>query len=156
MRTAFFGLLACGILVPVIGAAAAGDEKDDAIKADRMRYKGTWRAVAIEVDGNKVPDADAKAFTVVNGDDGTWSLRRDGQEISKGTSVIDPTAKPKTITFTPTEGEGQGNEYLGIYELGENTRKLCFAPPGKPRPTEFASAPGSEHILVTFEREKGE
>jgi uncharacterized protein (TIGR03067 family) len=75
-------------------------------------------------------------------------------EISKGTSTFDPTKKPKTIDFTPTEGEGKGNLYLGIYELGENTRKLCFAPAGKERPTEFSSTPSNEHILVTFEREK--
>ena len=43
---------------------------------------------------------------------------------------------------------------VGIYELGEKSRKLCFALPGKDRPTEFSSAPGSEHILVTFERVK--
>jgi hypothetical protein len=29
------------------------------------------------------------------------------------------------------QGEGKGNLYLGIYELGENTRKLCFAPPAR-------------------------
>jgi len=52
------------------------------------------------------------------------------------------------------EGDGKGDHYLGIYELGEKTRKMCFAPPGKERPTEFTSMPDNEHILVTFEREK--
>jgi uncharacterized protein (TIGR03067 family) len=91
---------------------------------------------------------------VVNGSDGTWTLRSDDKEMNKGTSTIDPRKKPKTIDFTITEGEGKGNEHLGIYELGEKTRKLCFASPGKERPTEFSSAPGSGQILVTFEREK--
>jgi len=98
-------------------------------------------------------EEDARKFTVVNGSDGTWSLLSEGTEISKGTSTIDPLKKPKTIDFTPTEGEGKGNQYLGIYELGEKTRKICFAPSGKDRPTKFASTPGSEFILVTFERE---
>jgi uncharacterized protein (TIGR03067 family) len=99
-------------------------------------------------------EEDAKKLTVVNGPDGTWSLRSDDKEISKGTSTIDPMKKPKTIDFVATEGEGKGRECKGIYELGEKTRKMCFAPPGKERPTEFSSMPGSEHILVTFEREK--
>lgn len=43
---------------------------------------------------------------------------------------------------------------MGIYDLSENARKLCFAPAGEVRPTEFASAPNSGHILVNFEREK--
>jgi uncharacterized protein (TIGR03067 family) len=129
------------------------DAKDEAIKKDRKQIKGTWRVVALVVDGNAVDDEDAKKLTVVN-PDGTWSLRSDDQEITKGTSTFDPTKKLKTIDFTPTEGADKDKQYLGIYELGEKTRKMCFAPPSKERPTEYASKPGSEHILVTFEREK--
>ncbi|HVK07253.1 MAG TPA: hypothetical protein VM597_00610 [Gemmataceae bacterium] len=36
----------------------------------------------------------------------------------------------------------------------DKTRKMCFAPPGKDRPTGFRSASGSEHVLVTFERDR--
>ena len=99
-------------------------------------------------------EEDAKKLTVVNGLDGTWSLRSEDKEICKGTSTFDPTKKPKTIDFTITEGAGKGDQFLGIYELDENTRKLCFAPSGKERPTEFSSTPGYEHVLVTFVREK--
>ncbi len=113
---------------------------------------GTWQVVALEIDGNKTSDDDAAKITVVNGSDGTWSVRSEGKEISKGTSVFDPTKKPKTIDFTPTEGGGKGNQYLGIYELAEKTRKLCFAPQGSQRPTEFSSKSGSQQILVIFER----
>ena len=141
-------------LIAVVAFATAEDAKDEAIKKDRKLIEGTWRVVALEVDGNKASNEDAKKITVVNGPDGTWTLFSDGKEIGKGTNSFDPTKKPKTIDFTQTEGEGKGNLYLGIYELSENTRKLCFAPPGKDRPTEFISMPGSEHILVTFEREK--
>jgi uncharacterized protein (TIGR03067 family) len=134
--------------------AATDDAKDQAIKKDRKQIAGTWRIVALEVNGNKAKEEDAKKLTVVNGSDGTWSLLSEGKEISKGTSKIDPTKKPKALDFMPTEGEGKGKEYLGIYQLGKKTRKMCFAPPGKERPTEFSSMSGSEHILVTFEREK--
>jgi uncharacterized protein (TIGR03067 family) len=148
-----FGCVVVGVLLAAFaGLAAADDAKDEAIKKDRKQIEGTWRIVALEIDGNKSAEEDAKKLSVVNGSDGTWTLRSEGQQISKGTSTFDPTKKPKTIDFTVTEGEGIGNQYRGIYELGEKTRKLCFAPPGKDRPTEFASAPGSEHILVSFER----
>jgi uncharacterized protein (TIGR03067 family) len=134
---------------------ALGDAKDEAIKKDRKQIEGTWRVIALEVDGNKAMEEDAKKLSVINGSDGTWSLFSEGREIGKGTSTIDPTKKLKTIDFTPTEGEGKDKLHLGIYELGEKTRKLCIAPSGKGRPTEFASTAGSEIILVTFEREKG-
>lgn len=143
-----------GIWQGVVGLLTVDEAKDEAIKKDRKHIEGTWRVVTLEVNGNKAMEADAKKLSVVNGSDGTWALYSEGREISKGTSTFDPTKKPKTIDFTPTEGEGKGNKYLGVYELGEKTRKMCFGPPGKERPTEFASTLGSEIILVTFEREK--
>lgn len=155
MRSSLFGSLVIGALLAAIGAiASADDAKDEAINKDRKQIEGTWRVVALVVNGNQVMEEDAKKLTVVNGSDGTWSIRSEGNEVTKGTSTIDPTKKPKTLDFTPTEGEGKGNLHLGIYELGEKTRKMCFAPPVKERPTEFSSTAGSEHILVTFEREK--
>jgi uncharacterized protein (TIGR03067 family) len=143
-----------GLWEGVVGLLTADETKDEAIKKDRKHIEGTWRVVALEVNSNKAMEEDAKKLSVVNGSDGTWALYSEGRKISKGTSTFDPTKKPRTIDFTPTEGEGKGNTYLGIYELGEKTRKMCFAPPGKERPTEFSSTPGSEIILVTFEREK--
>lgn len=155
MKRTYLGILAVGALLTAIAAiASAADAKDEAIKKDRKQIEGTWRIVALVVNGNQAMEEDAKKLTVVNGSGGTWSLHSEGNEVTKGTSTIDPTKKPKTIDFTPTEGESKGKLHLGIYELGEKTRKMCFASPGKERPTEFASAAGSEHILVTFEREK--
>ena len=149
-----FGLLVVGVLLTAI--ASADEFKDESIKKDRARIAGTWQVVTLEIDGNQTSDDDAKKLTVVNGSDGTWSVRSEGKEISKGTSVIDPTKKPKTIDFTPTEGGGEGNKYLGIYELAEETRKLCFAPQGSERPTEFSAKSRSKQVLVTFERVKAD
>lgn len=154
MRHSSIGLFNLGlIIIAICATASADDAKDEAIKKDRKKIEGTWRIVALEVNGNKAEEQDARKLTVVNGSDGTWSLRSEGKEISKGTTVIDPTQQRKAIDITPNDGGGKDNLYLGIYELGDKTRKLCFAPPGKPRPTEFASASGSDHIVVIFERE---
>jgi uncharacterized protein (TIGR03067 family) len=140
--------------IATVGLVLTQIPKEEAIKQDRQRIEGTWRIVALEINGNKVNEEDARKLTVVNGSDGTWSVRSEGNEIASGTSAIDPAKTPKTLDFAQTEGEGKGQQYLAIYELGENTRRLCFAPPGKERPTEFASPVGSEIVLVTFEREK--
>jgi uncharacterized protein (TIGR03067 family) len=149
-----FGLFTFAMFLTALASIGAHDDaKDKAIKKDRKQIEGTWRVVALVVDGNPANEEDAKKLTVVNGSDGAWSLRSEDQEISKGSSSFDPTKKLKTIDFTPTEGADKDKQFLGIYELGEKTRKLCFAPSGKERPTEFSSTPGSEHILVTFELE---
>jgi uncharacterized protein (TIGR03067 family) len=146
--------LVVGALLTAV--AFADDAKDEAIKKDRERIQGVWRVIALVVDGNEAKEEDAKKISVVNGADGTWNLRSDSVEVSQGTSTIDPTKEPKTIDFTPTRGEAKGDQFHGIYEVGENTRKLCFAPAGKERPTEFAAPAGTQHILVTFERVKDE
>jgi uncharacterized protein (TIGR03067 family) len=154
MRYSLFGLLVVGMLLTT--TASADDAKGEAIKKDRKRIEGSWQVTALTINGNKAKGEDAKKITVVNGDDGTWSVRSEGKEISKGTSTFDPTQKPKTIDFTPTESGGKGDQFLGIYQLGKNNRKLCFAAAGKDRPTEFSSTPENQHILVTFERVKSD
>jgi uncharacterized protein (TIGR03067 family) len=133
---------------------AAGNDKQEAVQQERKKYEGTWRVIFLQADGNQAAENDAKKIMVVNRGDGTWSIKIEDKEIAKGTSEIDPTKKPKTIDFTPTEGSEKGKVFLGIYDIKENCRKLCYAPAGKERPTEFSSTPGSGHVLVIFQREK--
>jgi uncharacterized protein (TIGR03067 family) len=151
----FFKIAGAGLIcLTVTMFAYSGDAKEEAIKKDRKMIEGTWRIVSLELNGNKGGEDDLKKLKVVNGPDGTWSFHSDGKEVMKGISTFDPTMKPKTIDFSPIEGESAGKEFLGIYELGEKTRKMCFAPPGMNRPTEFSSITGSGHIFITLQREK--
>jgi uncharacterized protein (TIGR03067 family) len=154
MRRSIIGMMVVGVLLAATGPlASADDAKDEAIRKDRKLIEGTWRVVALEIDGNKAAEEDARKYTVLNAGE-TWSLLAVGKEVAKGTNSFDPTKKPKAIDFTITDGDGKGSVHLGIYELGEKSRRLCFAPAGKDRPTEFASPPGSDLVLVTLEREK--
>ncbi len=155
MMRSFCGFTIVALVLSVLAAiASADDTKEAAIKKDWKQLAGTWRVVECVIDGSKLPDEDARKLTVVNREDGTWSLRSEDEVLSKGTSAIDPTKKPRAIDFTKTEGDGKGDQYLGIYELGTTTRKLCFVPAEKERPTEFASTSGSGRFLVIFERVK--
>ena len=45
---------------------------------------------------------------------------------------------------------------LGIYKLNDDHYKVCFAPPGKPRPNEFGAKPGSGYILQVWARTKAQ
>jgi uncharacterized protein (TIGR03067 family) len=101
-----------------------------------------------------VDENNAKKLTFINKADGTWSVESEGKEISGGKSDIDPTKKPKTIDFMPTVGVFSGNEYLGIYELGKDTRQICFAEKARGRPTEFSAPADSGRFLIKFERVK--
>jgi uncharacterized protein (TIGR03067 family) len=147
-------------LVAVAGLLRAADEQKDkdkdkekAIKEERKKYAGTWTVTSLTVDGQEASEEDCQKITVENEADGKWTIKIQGNTIAKGTSKIDPTKKPKAYDFTPSEGPNKDQTSLGIYELGKDTRKLCYAPPGKDRPTKFSAESGSGHTLVTFKRE---
>lgn len=157
MKFSVFGSMIAGVvLAGMVAVVTAEETREQAIKQDREQFLGTWRVVLFVLDGQLVAESEARKLTVVNGIDGSWSLRSEENDIGGGTSSIDPSQTPKTIDLTVTEGDGKGDQFLGIYELEEKTRKLCFVEKGKERPTEFTSTPGSERILVTFQRESDE
>ena len=150
------GLLAGSLLLAVAMIAAADDAKDkeEAIKKDRKLYEGTWRVVELVVHGDKSADEDARKLSVVNGADGSFSVRSEGNEMIRGRNILDPAKKPKAIDLIVIEGDKDAQTVLGIYEITEKTRRLCYVSTGLERPTEFTSTPGSDRVLVTFEREK--
>jgi len=157
MKNCLIAFLVIGVSLDSLAQiATADDAKAEATKKDRLRIHGTWRIAALNINGKKAKEEDAKKLLVFNGSDGTWLLISQGKEILKGTSTIDPTKKPKSIDFTSTDGEGKQSKFLGIYELGDKARKLCFAPEMKGRPVEFSSSPESDAVLVNFERKKTE
>ena len=51
-------------------------------------------------------------------------------------------------------GDLKGQTSLAIYELVGDTLRICRAAPGKARPTEFASKPGSGLTLMSYQRAK--
>lgn len=61
MKATFCGFWIVGLLLTAI--AGAEDAKDEAIKKDRKLIEGTWRIVALEVNGNKSSDEDAKKLS---------------------------------------------------------------------------------------------
>ena len=153
-RHAAMPLVVALFLAAAVPLAAAGDAKEEAIKKDRMKYEGVWQVVSLEIDGNKTDEQDAKKITVVNEADGKWRLEVDGKVIARGMSEIDPTMKPKAIDLTGTEGDDKGKTVLGIYEIGDGERKVCYTTAGTQRPDDFSAPAGSGHILAVLKRLK--
>lgn len=148
MRHSSFGLVA----VAGLAIAAAPDSETEAVRAARVRYAGTWKVVAIESDGNRTT-RDGPPIVVTNQPDGSWTMAIDGREVSRGTSRIDPLAAPAEIDIDITEGDGKGGRLLGIYEVTDTTRRLCFRGETGWRPREFSTTPGCGAVLVDFERQ---
>ncbi|HKB41581.1 MAG TPA: TIGR03067 domain-containing protein, partial [Gemmataceae bacterium] len=124
-RYALPALLGTALLFTGTGLlTSADDAKDEAIKKERKQFEGTWQVVSLEIDGNTAAEEDAKKIVVINEPDGKWAIEAEGKVVARGTSTLDPTRKPKTIDLTMTEGDAKGQTALGIYEFGDDSRKV--------------------------------
>ena len=62
------------LVVPAVTPAQdAAATKEEAIKKDHLAIEGTWRAIALEINGNLVSADDVKKITTENGRDGEWA-----------------------------------------------------------------------------------
>jgi uncharacterized protein (TIGR03067 family) len=114
--------------------------------------EGTWLPSEAELAGKQFPDEIRKTIKLVVKDD-KYTVTV-GKQVDQGTVKLDPSAKPKTIDITGTEGPNKGKTFLAIYELKDDTLKVCYDLSGKNRPTEFKTKEGTQLFLVTYKREK--
>src|SRR5262245_30371131 len=112
-------------------SAVAADEKAE--KVELEKFTGTWKGASVVQDGKEMPKAEAEAVKLVVAGE-KYTLKIGDQDI-EGTHNLDPTKKPKQIEAVRTKGPNKGEKMLGIYELEGDTFKVCFAAPGKDRPT---------------------
>ncbi len=139
-------LVALNLMLAVSSAAWCADPKD----ADAMQ--GTWLATAAELAGDKFPDEVRKSIKLVIKDD-TYTVTV-GDKPDKGTVKLNPSAKPKTLDISGTEGPNKGKTILAIYELNGDTLKVCYDLSGKSHPTDFKTKAETQLFLVTYKREK--
>jgi uncharacterized protein (TIGR03067 family) len=134
-------LVACNRQQPSAAAAP---------KTDLDRFQGTWYLVAAVKDGNVLSQDKVKQTTVVfKGDTFRFPGLAEYTPSKEGTIKLDENKTPKEIDSTSPEKEVM----LGVYRMDDNGFKVCFAPAGKPRPTDLRSEPGSGNILQSWGRE---
>jgi uncharacterized protein (TIGR03067 family) len=135
----------------VLLLSAAGILGADA-KEDAKMLEGTWLPVSGELAGEKFPDEVLKTMKLVV-QDGKYTVTV-GKETDKGTVTIDAAKKPKEMDILGTEGPNKDKKILAIYELTDDTLKVCYALDGKERPKAFATKEGTKGFLLTYKRQK--
>jgi uncharacterized protein (TIGR03067 family) len=150
--------ISCVLLFCAVGFAASGgpgtlaDDKAE-LEKEARKFRGTWTFESSVAGGQELPADDLKMVVVIfEGDKHT--VKKGDEVIQVGTQKLDPSRSPKTIDVTMVEGPHKGTVMLGIYEIDENTLKVCFDPEGKTRPTEFKSPPGSKNFVNVHNRVK--
>ena len=127
-------------------AADGGDAKD----GDNLQ--GTWLPSTAELGGKMFPDEVRKSIKLVVKD--TQYTVTVGKEADQGTVKLNPSAKPKEMDITGTDGPNKGKTFLAIYERDGDTLRVCYDLSGKNRPKEFKTKEGTQLFLVTYKREK--
>lgn len=143
-------LMTCALLIGAV--VAADDSKSEAVKTETKLLEHTWIVDSIERDPpEKTPGEGNGIRCVIK--DGKALAYLPGQKQPAGTLVLqlDPTANPKSLDLRP---EREKDTIAAIYELTEDTLRVCIAPLGKPRPKEISAKAGSGHSVVVLKRKK--
>ncbi len=135
-------------LTLTFSSLSPGEDKKDAANA----MDGTWLPTAAELGGEKFPDDVRKSMELVVGE-GKYTLTV-SKVPDKGTVKLDASKKLKELDIVGTEGRNKGKTILAIYEVTDETLKICYDLSGKARPTEFKTTKGTLLFLVTYKREK--
>jgi uncharacterized protein (TIGR03067 family) len=137
-------------------AAALVAAEDDGAKKELKKFEGTWVMVSGEKEGKKVaPEHVKKSKITWKGPEVHVLTPHQSRAPIKGTCTVDPSKRPRHMDWVRSEGPHKGETMPAIYEfISEDSYRVCFAPPGKPRPREFATKPGSGHTLHVWKRVK--
>lgn len=129
---------------------------DDDVKKEFKKFEGTWVLDSGERGGKKIPDDHVKKSKIVmKGATTTLFTPHQSDKPIKATRKLDPTKKPAQVDIVRSVGPGAGETIKGIYEfIDADTYRVCFAPPGKDRPTEFKTKEGAGHTLHVWKRAK--
>jgi uncharacterized protein (TIGR03067 family) len=109
---------------------------------------GTWRQVAVIVDGKEYPIA---ATTILNSKPDGWAVTVDGKPYSKGTVKADRSKSPVSAEVTFTEGSLAGQT---LQQISKVEGDVLIANIAAQRPTEFTSKAGSGRTLSVWIRVK--
>ncbi len=134
---------------------AAGAAPPNVLPADIKSFQGTWLPTKLQLhDGSTVEKSKLQDLTIVVTENKLifqWPTSKHEFDIKLGSSD-----KLKTIDLTPLDATVKGELYLGIYELRDDTLKLCMPmkKPNQVRPKEFKPAVECEMIVIFLERDK--
>jgi uncharacterized protein (TIGR03067 family) len=132
----------------------AGGSREDEARKELKKFAGAWALASGEVDGEKLADEHVKKSKI------TWEGSKvmlltphQSKEPIRADITLDPAKRPRHMDWVRSTEPGKGKRMQAIYEwLGDDRYRVCFAPPGKGRPTEFKTRPGSGHTLHVWKR----
>jgi uncharacterized protein (TIGR03067 family) len=124
-------------------SAVVAQPGDDDVKKELKLFQGKGQATYVrDVNGIEQTDIENQLTTLEV--DGDMFTMKTGSITVKGAFTVDPAKKVKEIDVF--FGGNKETVLKGIYETKDDTRKSCFALPGKDRPTAFSKDKGFQTL----------
>jgi uncharacterized protein (TIGR03067 family) len=114
---------------------------------DLDRLQGTWQVVDTEYDGNRLAEEARKYSWEFRGD--KYTIKHQGNFTERWAVQLNSGTNPKTINSTH---DIVGKQFKGIYEVTNDTLKVCYDLTGNGRPDSFKATKGSRRVCYYFKR----
>ncbi len=129
------------LLFVAIGADAPTEPSADKLLKP---FQGTWSIESIESDGIIDREAMAQARYHIRGN--SYALKLGDRVVEKGFLKLEIDGRDWTVDLYKVS---EKTPAPGIYEFREGTLRLCFAPPGEPRPHAYLGRDGNSLLVLT-------
>jgi uncharacterized protein (TIGR03067 family) len=119
------------------------------------KLQGTWRLVDTEYDGQRITEEAKRRNLAWVFDDEQYTIMADGKLDEVWTVKLNASRKPKTIDGTIQRtwiGPIAHKKLMGIYEVTDDTLRICYDLTGNGRPDNFKAPKGSRRACYIFER----
>lgn len=124
-------------------------------KDDSNWFDGSWKVVALEIDGTSIPASEMKGAR--------WSFK--GEEVQmailgerpKFSAKLDSSKTPKQIDLVHLDGPRKGQTIQNIFKFENDRLVICgrsAAAQKKGRPMQFMTEANSDLMMTTLERSK--
>jgi uncharacterized protein (TIGR03067 family) len=140
-------ILACTCVL-----ALAQDEEND-----RKKLQGSWEVREFVINGESMPEVDRSKIKIVFLNDSMKLAGPGGIGTREYIYKLDSSKVPKAINTIPQDGPFAGKIGPAIYELKDDTLRLCM--PNREtndRPKEFKAPKGSELGLFVLKKSKSQ
>jgi uncharacterized protein (TIGR03067 family) len=144
-------MVAAGLFVISFATIARSDD-DEKEKKARAEMNGTWVPTEAELDGEKLPKKLINSIKLEVKDE-KYKVTV-GELVDEGTVTLDLKSDPTSMRIKGTKGPNKDKTIPAIYELKDDTLKVCYNLDGEKPPKEFKTTAGSKFYMVSYKREK--
>ena len=138
-------------ILGVLGTPHPSSRADEA--SVRKQLSGTWTGFVVDGRGQRI-DRGPVSLELVITPKSIKSKPGAKEDLGEGTYRLGQAKDARNLDATRTSNPRKGEVFLGIYAVDGDTLKWCTANPGRPRPTEFITKPGSGQFYMVMKRQK--